>query len=298
MKTIELIHVNCPVCSEKSYKIIFPDTLGNNLPVFGYKWTPEIRKHHRIVKCISCGHQYTSPRLKDMVKYYVDVVDNDYLKNSWLRKRTSKLVIDTIKRYKRSGALIDIGCSTGDFLSVARKSYIAEGLELSNWASEIAIRKGLTIRKGLSKIAESGKKYDVATLWGVIEHMEDPLTEMLHVNRLMNNQGIVFLWTGDADSLFAKMLKEYWWYILGQHVQFFNKRSLNHLMEKAGFTLVYMGIYPYVISFEYLAISLLRYPIVGQLAKKLFQLFNIENLTFTLKKTDEILVGYKKVRHI
>ena len=82
MKFIEVI---CPICESDEYKVLFPDTLGKLPPVFGYKWTPEIRKSYRIVECLECGHGYCSPRLENMGDYYTDNVDLDYLKNDELR---------------------------------------------------------------------------------------------------------------------------------------------------------------------------------------------------------------------
>jgi len=296
---MEFIEVDCPVCSENDYKVLYPDTLGKNPPIFGYKWVPEIRKMYRTVRCNSCGHVYCSPRLEDMYKYYQDVIDEDYLKNEALRTQTAKHVLPTIRRFVPSGRLLDVGCSTGDFLSVARDFYDVEGLELSDWALEIAKKRGLTIhKKKLSEMTGTGCLYDIITMWGVIEHLEYPLIEMQNVNHLLNKGGIACFWTGNIDSIYAKLFGRNWWYILGQHIQLFSKRSLDRLMHDTGFERLSIGIYPYVMSFKYLGISLSRYPFVGTLAKKLFRLMGLEKRTFTLKKSDEMFAIYRKKRNI
>lgn len=296
---MKFIEVNCPVCSENDYKVLFPDILGQNPPIFGYKWVPDIRKTYRIVRCKSCGHVYCSPRLEDMYKYYHDTVDEDYLENSDLRIHTAKRLVKTIQKFVPSGRLLDIGCSTGDFLSVARNIYEVEGLELSKWAFEIAKNKGLTIHtKSINELAESKRFYDIITMWGVIEHLEYPLIEMQNANRLLNIGGVVCLWTGNVDSFYFRILGQKWWYILGQHIQFFSKRSLDRLMHDTGFERAYMGVYPYVISFRYLATSLSRYHFIGSAAKNLFRVIALENYKFTLKKSDEMFAIYRKTRNI
>lgn len=296
---MKFIEVNCPVCLSCDYSVLYPDTLGHKPPVFGYKWVPDIRNSYRTVRCKSCGHVYCSPRLEHMYKYYADVVDQDYLKNEHLRVATAKEVVRTIKKFAPSGALLDIGCSTGDFLTVAQEYYKAEGVELSEWASKIAIERKLTIhKKTLNNLAGTGQSYDIATMWGVIEHLEHPLEEMRLVNRLLKTGGVVCLWTGNMDSLYSRLLRQKWWYILGQHVQLFSKRSLDRLMRDTGFERVYMGVYPYVMSFGYLAISLSRYPVIGALARVLFRALALEKRTFSLKKSDEIFAIYRKTRDL
>lgn len=293
---MKLIHVDCPVCSKNDYKVLYPDTLGQTPPVFGYKWTPEVLKRYRTVKCNSCSHVYSNPRLEDMYQYYKDVEDNNYLENEHLRVQTAKQVIKTIRLFAPKGKLLDVGCSTGDFLSVAKNFYEVEGVELSQWASKIAVKRGLNIHvKPLNEMAAAGQVYDIITLWGVIEHLEYPLREIKNINRLLKRGGMVYLWTGDTDSIYFRMMGKKWWYLMGQHIQLFSKKSLDHLMRDNGFEPVYKGIYPYTMSFGYLAVLLSRYRFVGGLIKAFFRLVNLEKKTFTLKKSDEIFAVYKKI---
>ena len=85
---------------------------------------------------------------------------------------------------------------------------------------------------------------------------------------------------------------------MGQHIQYFSKRSLDKLMHDTGFERVHIGIYPYVFSFKYLAIYLSRYRFIGNIAKNLFRIMNLEDRRFTLKKSDEMFAIYRKTRNI
>ncbi|OGQ36477.1 MAG: hypothetical protein A3F16_00755 [Deltaproteobacteria bacterium RIFCSPHIGHO2_12_FULL_43_9] len=296
---MEFNEVNCPVCEKNDYKVVYPGTLGKNAPVFGYKWTPEIRKIYRLVQCKNCSHAYASPRLSDIYKYYEDVKDETYLNNAGLRKKTARKVLTTIKKFKPDGKLLDVGCSTGDFLEVAKEDYESEGMELSEWALKIAREKQLLVYKETlrDRAAACRASYDVVTMWGVIEHLEYPKLEIQRINSLLKEGGIVALWTGDFNSIFSKIFRQKWWYILGQHIQFFSWKSMDYLMEEAGFQRVHKGIYPYVISFEYLGVSLSRYSIVGPLVRNFFKLYGLAAQEFTLKKSDEMFAIYKKVRN-
>ncbi len=143
--TQKLVEVPCPVCGSEEYRVHLPGTLGDDLPVFGYKWTPEVSRSYRMVRCKICSHVYASPRLSNIYKHYVDNVDETYIENEPLRTATARVVIDTIQKFVSSGRLLDIGCATGDFLAVAQKHFDVEGLELSNWARKEVERKGLAV---------------------------------------------------------------------------------------------------------------------------------------------------------
>ena len=295
----KLVSIPCPVCDAGAFKVLFPDRLGANSPVFGYKWTPEIRKTYRIVRCDACGHVYCSPRLADMYEDYKEVIDEGYLLNEDLRVRTARNVIGTIRKFAPGGLLLDVGCSTGDFLHAARDSHEVEGLELSAWASQFAAKRGLKIHvKKLEEMKGADGAYDVITLWGVIEHLEWPKREMRHVNRLLKKGGIACFWTGDSDSFWARLLGRHWWYLMGQHIHYFNWRSMDRLLADAGFERVHKGVYPYVISFAYLGIGLSRYPGIGSVARFLFRILGLGKKSFVLMKSDEMFGIYRKVRDL
>jgi len=296
---MNFIEVACPVCEQKENSILYQDTLGKRPPVFGYKWTPEIRLSYQIVRCAECDHCFCSPRIEDMYRYYTDVADESYLLNSELRLKTAKHIIQDIVKLVPTGRLIDIGCSTGDFLTIASPFYAVEGVELSDWAFKLARGKGLNVRKmEIQQLAQTGEKYDVATMWGVIEHLEYPKNELININQILNQGGILCLWTGDIGSIWARMFRQKWWYILGQHIQYFSRHSLTRLMNDCGFECVSDDVYPYVISMGYLGTSLSRYPVIGPIANWVLKRSLFKDRCITLKLSSEIFGIYRKVTNV
>ena len=296
---MNITEVDCPVCGHNYKSVLYQDTLRARPPVFGYKWTPEVRLSYQIVTCTNCGHCFCSPRADDIYKYYTDVADESYLLNSELRLKTANHIIQDIVKLAPRGRLIDIGCSTGDFLSVASKFYEAEGIELSDWAFKLACEKGLKVKKHeIQQLVTNAEKYDVATMWGVIEHLENPKEDLINTNRILNTGGIICLWTGDISSIWARIFRQKWWYILGQHIQYFSRKSLAKLMSDCGFECVSDNIYPYVISMGYLGTSLSRYPIIGPIANWVLKQAILRDRCITLKLSSEIFGIYRKVKNV
>lgn len=252
----------CPICKSQNTFELYPENLDLHTLTFTYEFTPESQKTFRVVRCRNCSHVFCSPLPKNIYKNYEDVVDKEYLHHSQTRKLSSQSVLSIIKRYFFSGKLLDIGCATGDFLEVARDfGYSVEGLELSRWSSEITKSKGIKVYKELltSFSRRNTSKYDIITMWGVIEHFQSPLQEMLYINRLLKPGGILAIWTGNVNGAMSRILGRRWWYWQGQHIQYFTNSSLNLLTSLTGFEHVATKRYPIAATYEQVANSLSRY---------------------------------------
>lgn len=296
MTTSHLIEICCPVCTSNAFKVLYSNTLGDNPPVLGYGFTAEHTKSYRIVRCEECGHGYCSPRPSNMDEHYHDIVDAEYLKNQGQRLQTAEKVIKIIKKYCAAGRLLDIGCSTADFLAAAKEEYAVEGLELSTWAAEIAKTRGFKIHNCTLEDLRAYGNYDIVTLWGVIEHLEHPKKDILKIHKLLKQEGLVCLWTGNIDSVTSKILGKKWWWIMGQHIQFFSEESLDRLLSESGFERLYLGKYPYVMSIGSIARSLNRYPILGKIANMVLNISFIANKRITVSVPGEMFAVYRKAR--
>lgn len=294
MNAVENSHVPCPVCGSQDQRTLYDDNLGDDLPPFDYDFSPEHMRTYRVVRCNTCSHAFCILPGNDIWKNYTSVVDAEYLSREEAHFLTARNVIAVMRKYIPSGKLLDIGCATGDFLTIAQKYYSVEGLELSEWSSEIAKKRGFTIHTCTISELSLEEKYDIVTLWGVIEHFESPALEIAKISRIVRPGGYVFLWTGDIDSWLARLLGKNWWYIQGQHIQFFSNKSLDRLFSDAGFTPAACEKYPFTTNLNSLAKSVFRYSILGSLAKLLLQNRFIRDRVITLRLPGEMLAVYRK----
>lgn len=238
---------------------------------------------------------YCSPRPKGISGQYIDVEDAEYLNNEAQRLATAQKVVRILQKYKKAGRLLDVGCSTGDFLRVATQCYDVEGVELSKWASGIAKKRGLTIHELLLSELGSAKSFDVVTLWGVIEHLEDPKKEINEIFRLMKDNGILCIWTGNVDSITARLFGRKWWYFMGQHIQYFSEATLHYLLKRCGFRKIVVRNYPYVLSMASVANSIGRYPLISKLFSGILRSRALSSATITFALPGEMFAIYRKI---
>lgn len=252
----------CVICKSSDTSQMYKRNADPKKLSFTYEFSPNAKKTLRVVRCNKCSHVFCDPLPKDMYKYYEDVVDENYLPQDVDRKATANKILKEISKYKKRGKILDIGCATGDFLEVAGTfGFTTYGLELSKWSAKIAQKKGITVYRE-SIEAHSRRfagKYDLITLWGVIEHFENPRKELEYINKLLRPKGIIVLWTGDVDSITSKIMGRNWWYWLGQHIQYFTRKSLKLLGEQTGFEQIFSKTYPQAATYIRLENSMARY---------------------------------------
>lgn len=153
-------------------------------------------------------------------------------------RRTARGRVAAVRRMRpRAGRLLDVGCGTGTFLEAARAAgWQARGVEVSPYAAEQALRRGLDVECGAieSTVTRPGE-YDVITLWDVIEHLSQPARTLSTLSAALRPGGLLALSTGDVTSLCARLSGPWWHlYTLPEHLFFYSPESLRRLMRRAG----------------------------------------------------------------
>lgn len=284
--------MNCPVCGNGQVSFVYPDTLGEQLPRLDYGFSPDHQKTYEIRRCGVCTHLFAVPPRKGLWEAYREVVDLAYLARRRERALTFPKLVRRIRTFVPSGALLDVGCATGDFLAAAAPFFQVEGVEPSSWSSCMARARGFQVHQGPLSEVLGEARFDVVTLWGVVGLFEEPRREVAHMARLLRPGGIVALWTGDMASLPARLLGRRYWYVMGQYLQLFTARSLDHLFQSFGFERIWRGTYPFTSTLRLLAHSLRRYPLgrwVGVLLSGPWG-----GLPLTLPLPGELFVVYRR----
>lgn len=284
--------VPCNLCAGKQFKLLYDDELGDTVPPVDYDFRPETRKTFAIVRCEDCGLVFTNP-VPDLRDVYKDVVDPIYLASEKQRRETARHVFQAIRRHvPEGGRLLDIGCNTGLFLDEAAQSFKVEGVELSQWAAAEAAKHHLVHTAPISELALAGE-FDVVTLFGVIEHFDDPMRELQAIARVLKPGGIFVVYTGDVDAWLPRMLGKRWWWFQGMHLFYFSLRTLSAMLQRAGLDVVARDNYMVYFQLHSLANSLSRYAI-GRLFRPILKMPVLRDRMVGLKLSGELLVFARK----
>lgn len=251
------VKVKCDYCGLDNCDILYKSNIGKKMATVR-EFTSTVNKYasyNNIVKCNNCGLIYMNPRDKNVNTLYRDVIDNNYLKSWNERKSTFRNHLVEIKRFKKRGRLLDIGCYAGIFPEVAKEAgFEVTGIEPSKWAAKYAKNKtGLTIYQGSwDKVKLRISSFDVVTIWDVIEHLEDPLGCLNKAYKWTNKGGILVVTTHDISSLIAKIMGGKYPWLMRFHLYHFDKKTLAKMIEKAGFKVVVKTTYAKIFSLKYL----------------------------------------------
>ena len=189
---------SCPVCNS-----------SNELEIF-YK------EGGRYVKCKDCTMIYINPVFTDsaLTDYYKsnhteqsDVVEND-ADNFYVDLYTNGL--NSISEYaNNSSTLLDIGCSSGTFLDIARqKDYKTYGVELNDAEVKLAKAKKHIVYNDLLENISFDMNFDVISMWDVFEHIKDGEFYLNYMKNLLSEDGVIYLQIPSSDSLAAKILRQ------------------------------------------------------------------------------------------
>ena len=229
LKALECINayqVNpCPTCGSTSDKVLFTKNGGE----YSY--------------CSNCEHIYLSKSLKS--EYLIDFYSNyptsslDWHKNeSEFYTRIYNSGLDMIQSSKGSGSLLDIGCSSGLFLSIAsQRGFTCYGVEPNSMESSYAIDQGINILgKTVSDISRN-QRFDVITMWDVLEHIDSPSDFIFTLKKYLNPGGIVFVQIPTCDSIAARIMRDKCNMFDGiEHLTLFSKKSLDLCFSNSGFS--------------------------------------------------------------
>ena len=206
-----------------------------------------------IYECKHCGYAFVDPppSREQLAAVYADpayfdrgvAVDAQALFNN---PRVSRRIIDRLHWFDRlgiKGRLLDVGCHYGEFLHHAlQHGWEAHGVDLSAYAVEIAsqLTGAQVFNQELREIEKTGQKYDLVTLWEVIEHVTDPDIFIEDCARILTPGGQIALSTPNQRNHNALFKGRNWkGYFSGQeHLHFFNPAPLRKLLENHGIEVV------------------------------------------------------------
>lgn len=248
----------CILCGNEKMKLLFNGTLESmNMSRFS-----QYALYGNIYKCQGCGFviEEKSHKTEEIIEYLkTEEYGDEIIGQLNLQEKADAYapLVKVIEKHRpMAGAkLLDVGANTGVFLDLVRRlGADPYGLEPSTEATAIAnARFDLNIQNEvISGIDAPDEYFDIITMWDVVEHLYDPLSDLATLLPKLKPGGCIFIATHDINNNFCKLLGKRNPLLMYQHFHHFSPSTLNAALELAGYEPAGMDHYYKSWSFKYL----------------------------------------------
>jgi len=193
-----------------------------------------------LVRCRTCTLAFKAPLPpEDEINRCYEEADAGHWEPASPEVRRFDEFAATIAAHQPGGRILDVGCSSGDFLAYLPESYAKFGVEPGTAAAAAAESQGIAILGSDLGSASSVAPFDVIVAFDVIEHVAEPLGFLRSIRELLADGGIACILTGDTDCLGWRLEGgDYWYSALPEHLTFFNEASLGEAASRSGLDVV------------------------------------------------------------
>lgn len=220
----------CPACDAAGAKPLLrvPDRLHGR------------QEQYTLVRCPSCSLVWLShpPKPEDMHLHYTDAYHNLISAGGQNSPQRWEFRKKAIAQYKQSGALLDLGCSSGSFLEFMHgDSWKLCGIEMSPDCARTAEEtSGAKVFVGdILDAPFQGASFDVITCFDVLEHLYQPREVMIKIREWLKPDGIFYVLVPNLDSSEARVFGSYWHGLeMPRHLFHYTPASLKFMAESAG----------------------------------------------------------------
>lgn len=240
---------NCTVCGNKEQEIIYEATrkeFNEDDLRKEFSSSGGLPLNDQLVRCTQCGLIYVSPRLKSdvMVASYAKGDDERFVSQNPSRIRNFEKHLRKIEKDGLLGedlSVFDIGTGGAAFLKTCLdRGYKVSGVEpnawLCNWAKQ---EYDIDVMPGtLQDALPSEKKYDLVTIWDVLEHVPDPRVVIQQVSSIIKNDGIFILTFPDIGRWLPRLLGRKWSYLSTVHLWYFTRELISRVLADYNFEVV------------------------------------------------------------
>jgi len=166
----------------------------------------------------------------DSKKSFFDKI-YQFVKNFTLQKK-----LDLINSFgSENNTILDVGAGTGDFLKTClQNNWNVFGTEPNQQAREVAKEKGIVLHNNLG--VYSNKKFDIITLWHVLEHVENLSEFISQLDNLLSENGKLIVAVPNYKSDDANYYKEFWAaFDVPRHLWHFSQQSISKIFKAENF---------------------------------------------------------------
>jgi SAM-dependent methyltransferase len=234
----------CPVCGTppEAARVVYEerfDPARLDRFAFAARKVPEFM-HWRLVECPVCNVLFASPAPSQqrVAAAYRDAAYDSAEEARYAAATYGQLLREFIPRVPH-GRGLDVGAGDGAFMKVLLELGLEDvaGVEPSRAAladAEPEIRA--LIREGMFRAEDfEDEGFGVVSCLQTVEHLSDPLTTFREMHGLLQEGGVLFVVCHDRRAPLNRVLGRRSPIYDVEHLQLFGRRSLQVLLERAGF---------------------------------------------------------------
>ena len=217
--------MNCPMCNRSSAKVF-------------ERWPDFV-----IEQCIACGFRYIDTGTPDYptdAQYTFDESEIGLIDPE--QPHIQRRLRDILRFRSAPGRSLDIGCGKGEVaLALQNAGFDAHGIDMkerliTHLQSKIPkVQWRCATTQDLAKVHE---RFDVLTLYHVLEHVSDPRAVLASVKALANPGALIVIEVPNVAGLKARLVGRSWDYYKVDHVNYFCANDLHRLAKDLDLTVL------------------------------------------------------------
>jgi len=246
----------CRLCGNDRYKVV--DQVS------------QTTRRFTIARCCDCGLVYVREIYDEISPDYVHLANSDIdTSRIWLQGRHKepafRQFIKAIKQFRPQWItgmlqpkLLDVVCGTGGFLAFISEFFTVYGFDASAAQAEYArkmfpeVRRATSATEYVALLGCPQMKFDVITLWDVLEHIRRPMEFLNDLVDYLDQGGLIYISTPNANTMVIKSILARFYYpgfdwAPQEHIAYYSPSTLRFLFGKLGLRVLQIGstaVYP------------------------------------------------------
>lgn len=298
-----LEHIPCNLCGNNDFKIIYPPSyelakVEKLADVFRSSGDDILLD--QLVHCRCCGLQYLTPRLRSsvIIDGYSAGEDPLFVSQAIAREKTfARCWRSIMKKAHPPGRLLDVGTASGAFLKVAQdQGWQVEGCEPNRWLTDwCKERYGISVFPGtIFDMQLPDHRFDVVSLWDVLEHTTDPKAVLKECHRVLKKEGLLIVNYPDAGSVIARAMGRKWVFLLSIHLYYFTRATIKKMLNEVGFEVKNYRPHWQTLELGYINMRMKPYlPGVVDVTEKIIKGLRIQNLSLPYWMGQTLVIAKK-----
>jgi 2-polyprenyl-3-methyl-5-hydroxy-6-metoxy-1,4-benzoquinol methylase len=228
---------NCIACDSDQLELCLDlgqQPLANNFRE--HETVSETRYPLAVNRCQHCDHLQLTHVVNPEIIYrnylYVSGTSKTNLEYmDWYAKYVSEIYTDI------PATVLDIGCNDGSQLDAFKRlGSSTYGVDPAENLHPVSSAKHRVVCGfwNTNTAQQLGTTFDIITSQNAFSHIPDPLSYLKLVREYLNESGLMFISTSQADMVLNGEFDT----IYHEHISFYNAQSMQHLVERAGMYLV------------------------------------------------------------